>query len=182
MSMCRVCSCVVGRGCLLWAVCSLGKTLLAFSLPHSVLQGQICLLLQVFLDGLWLSHKKGQNIVKCSNVDLAIIILSEVSQTEKDKYHMISLICGLWNTVQVLLSRFSRVRLFVTPWTVAHQDSLSMGFSRQEYWSGLPLSTLRDLPDPGLEPASHLSPALAGRCFTTEPPVKPGTCFFLIEG
>ena len=66
-------------------MCSLGKTLLAFSLPHSVLQGQICLLLQVFLDGLLLSHKKEQNIVNCSNVDLAITILSEVSQTEKDK-------------------------------------------------------------------------------------------------
>ena len=50
MSMCRVFSCVVGRGFLLWPVCSLCKTLLAFALLHSVLQGQICLLLQVFLD------------------------------------------------------------------------------------------------------------------------------------
>ena len=50
MSVCRVISCVVGRGCLLWPVCSLGKTLLAFALLHSVLQDQICLLLQVFLD------------------------------------------------------------------------------------------------------------------------------------
>ena len=49
MSMCRVFSCVVGRGCLLWPECSLVKTLLAFALLHSVLQGQICLLLQVFL-------------------------------------------------------------------------------------------------------------------------------------
>ena len=47
MSMCRVFSCVVGRGCLLWPVCSLGKTLLVFALIHSVLQGQICLFLQV---------------------------------------------------------------------------------------------------------------------------------------
>ena len=54
MSMCRVFSCVVGRGCLLWPVHSLGKTLLAFALLHSVLQGQICLLLQVFLDFLLL--------------------------------------------------------------------------------------------------------------------------------
>ena len=54
MSMCGVFSCVVGRGCLLWAVCSLGKTLLAFALLHSVLQSQICLLLQVFLDFLLL--------------------------------------------------------------------------------------------------------------------------------
>ena len=50
MSMCRVFSCVVGRGCLLWPVHSLGKTLLAFALLHSVLQGQTCLLLQVFPD------------------------------------------------------------------------------------------------------------------------------------
>ena len=54
MSMCRVFSCVVGRGCLLWPVCSLGKTLLAFALLRSVLQGQICLLLQVILDFLLL--------------------------------------------------------------------------------------------------------------------------------
>ena len=54
MSMCRVFSCVVGRGCLLWPVSSLGKTLLVFALLHSVLQGQICLLHQVFLDFLLL--------------------------------------------------------------------------------------------------------------------------------
>ena len=54
ISMCRVFSCVVGRGCLLWPVPSLGKTLLDFALLHSVLQGQICLLLQVFLDFLLL--------------------------------------------------------------------------------------------------------------------------------
>ena len=54
MSMCRVFSCVVGRGCLLWLVCSLGKALLAFDLLCFVLQGQICLLLQVSLDFLLL--------------------------------------------------------------------------------------------------------------------------------
>ena len=54
MSMCRIFSCVVGKGCLLWPVCSLGKTLLAFALLHSVFQGQICLLLQVSPDFLLL--------------------------------------------------------------------------------------------------------------------------------
>ena len=54
MSMCRVFSCVVGRECLLWPVCSLGKTLITFDLLHSILQGQICLLLQMFLDFLLL--------------------------------------------------------------------------------------------------------------------------------
>ena len=61
-----------------------------------------------------------------------------------------------------VLSRFSRVQLFVMLWTVAHQAPLSMGFSRQEYWSGLPCSPPGDLPDPGIEPASLMSPALAG--------------------
>ena len=56
-----------------------------------------------------------------------------------------------------LCESLSRVQLFVTPWTVAHQASLSMGFSRQEYWSGLPFPSPEDLPDPGIEP---WSPAL----------------------
>ena len=57
MSMCRVISCVVGRGCLPWPVCSLGKTLLAFALLHFVLQGQTCLLLQVSIDFLLLHSR-----------------------------------------------------------------------------------------------------------------------------
>ena len=59
-----------------------------------------------------------------------------------------------------MLSCFSRVRLFVTPWTVACQASLSMGFSRQEYCSGLPFPTPGDLPDPGIEYAHLKHPAL----------------------
>ena len=59
------------------------------------------------------------------------------------------------------------VQFFVTRWTVAHQASLSMGFSRQEYWSGLPFPTPGDLPDPGIKPTSLMSPALADRFFTT---------------
>jgi len=61
----------------------------------------------------------------------------------------------------------SHVLLFVTPWTVDRQAPLSMGFSRQEYWSGLPFPTPRDLLDSGTEPMSLVSPALAGRLFTT---------------
>ena len=56
------------------------------------------------------------------------------------------------------------------PWTVACQAPLSMGFSRQEYWNGLPFPSPGDLHDPGIESAS---PVLAGRFFTTEPPGKP---------
>ena len=62
---------------------------------------------------------------------------------------------------------FSRVLLFVMLWTVACQAPLSMGFSRQEYWSGLPCPPPRDLPNPGTEPTSLKSPALAGGFFTT---------------
>ena len=60
----------------------------------------------------------------------------------------------------------SRVRLFATPWTVAYQASPSMGFSRQEYWSGLPFPSPGDLPDPGIEPGS---PALEADTLTSEP-------------
>ena len=61
----------------------------------------------------------------------------------------------------------------MTLWAVARQAPLSMGFSRQEYWSGLPFSTSGDLPDPGLEPVSLESPELAGEFFTSVSPGKP---------
>ena len=65
-----------------------------------------------------------------------------------------------------LLSRFIRIQLFVTLWTVAHQGPLFMEFSRQEYWSALPFPSLGNLPDPGIELVSLASPALTGGCFT----------------
>ena len=61
------------------------------------------------------------------------------------------------------------------PWTVAHQAPPSMGFSRQEYWSGMPFPSLGDLPDPGIEPAS---PALAGGFLITDPSGKPTGLIF----
>ena len=64
----------------------------------------------------------------------------------------------------------SHVRLFVTPWTVAHQAPLSMGFPRQEYWSGLPFPSPGHLPDPGIKAMSF---ALSGGFFTIGPPGKP---------
>ena len=64
----------------------------------------------------------------------------------------------------------SCVRLFATPWTVAHQAPPSMGFSRQEYWSGLSFPSPGDLPDTGIEPRS---PALEADTLTSEPPGKP---------
>ena len=64
----------------------------------------------------------------------------------------------------------SFVQLFATPWAVARQASLSMGFSRQEYWSGLPFPSPGDLPDSGIEP---WSPALEADALTSEPPGNP---------
>ena len=69
-----------------------------------------------------------------------------------------------------LLSHLSHVQLFVTLWTVALQAPLSMGFSKQKYWSGLPCPPPGDLPNPGIEPRS---PALQVDSLPTEPPVKP---------
>ena len=64
----------------------------------------------------------------------------------------------------------SRVQLFATSWTVAYQAPLSMGFSRQEYWSGLPFPSPRDLPNPGIEPGS---PALQTDFLPSEPSRTP---------
>ena len=80
----------------------------------------------------------------------------------------------LMTLLLLLLSRFSRVRLCATPWTVAHQAPLSMGFPRQECWSELPF------PHPGRGSSQHRDQTqnssiscIAGRLFTTEPPGKP---------
>ena len=64
------------------------------------------------------------------------------------------------------MKALSRVRLFATPWTVAYRAPLSMGFSRQEYWSGLPFPSPEDVPDPGIEPGS---PALQADSLPSEP-------------
>ena len=71
----------------------------------------------------------------------------------------------------------SRVQLFVNPWAVARLAPLSMGFSRQEYWVGLPFPTPGDLPNRGIKPES---PALAGEFFTTAPPGKPNIYIYYI--
>ena len=72
--------------------------------------------------------------------------------------------------VCVCVCLLSRVRLFATPWTVAHQAPLSMRFSRQEDWSGFPFPTPGDLPDPGIEPTS---PAWQADSLPRVPPGKP---------
>ena len=67
----------------------------------------------------------------------------------------------------VVVSSLNFIRLFATPWTVVCQAPLSVGFPRQEYWSGLPFPSSGDLLDPGIEP---VSPALAGGFYAAEPP------------
>ena len=67
------------------------------------------------------------------------------------------------------MKSLSCVQLFATPWSVAHQAPPPMGFTRQEYWSGLPFPSPGDLPDPGIEPRS---PALQADALTSEPPGK----------
>ena len=71
-----------------------------------------------------------------------------------------------------VLSCFNCIQLSATPWTAARQAPLSMGFSRQEYWSGLLLPLPGHLPDPGIAPESLVPSALAGGFFTTEPQGK----------
>ena len=73
--------------------------------------------------------------------------------------------------MKVKVKSLSRVRVFATPWTVAYQAPPSMGFSMQEYWSGLPFPSPEDLPDPGIKPGS---PALRADTLTSETPLKPG--------
>ena len=75
-----------------------------------------------------------------------------------------------WDWKYTHVCMLSCVLVFVTPGTVAHQAPLSMGFPRQDYWSGLPFPSPGDLLNPGIKP---VSPALAGKFFTTEPPEKP---------
>ena len=84
-----------------------------------------------------------------------------------------------------VLTCFSHVQLFATPWTIACQAPLSMGFSRQEYWSGLPFPSPGDFPNPGIKPASRMSPAVAGAFFTAstawEAPTQLYTCIEIDE-
>ena len=71
-----------------------------------------------------------------------------------DQGHPVRSGAGKPMQVKVRVKSLRRVQLLVTPWTVAYQASPSMGFSRQEYWSGLPFPSPEDLPDPGIEPGS----------------------------
>ena len=95
----------------------------------------------------------------------------------KNEFSSVEFAVGYSLTCMFLVCMLSYVQLFVTPWTVAHQAPLSMEFSRQEYWSGLPFPSPGDLPNSGIKPAFPVSPALAGGFFTTEPP----SCMFIFK-
>ena len=104
---------------------------------------------------------------------------------ESSTRHFVFLCLGFFSVRRVIrscfyvcvLSLFSCVRLFATPGTVALQAPLSMAFSRQENWSGLPFPPPGDLPNSGIEPSSLASPALQADSLPTEPPGKPDSMF-----
>ena len=75
-----------------------------------------------------------------------------------------------YSVIVAMVLSLSCVQLFVTPWTIIHKAPLSMGFPRQEYWSGLPFPPPGDLPDPGIKPGS---PALQANSLPTEPRASP---------
>ena len=105
-----------------------------------------------------------------------LVIRSEVSKDFRNLWQVCRFALEIiLNSCACMLSHFSHVQFFAALWTVAHQAPVSVGFSLQEYWSRLPFSPPGDLPDPGIEPMSPASPALAGRFFTTEPLGKPMT-------
>ena len=161
MSMCGVASCVVGRGCLLWPVHSLGKTLLTFALLHFVLQGQTCLLLQVFLDflvlhssPLWCNGHIFWVLILEGLVGLHAAAAAKLLQSCPTLCNPIdgspsgSPIPGIlqartleWVAIsfsnawkwKVKVKLLSCVRLLATPWTAAYQAPPSMGFSRTSY-------------------------------------------------
>ena len=104
-----------------------------------------------------------------------------VGQTERLSLHFHTVKSLINEKVLILhfkilmkVKSFSRVQLFVTPWTVAYQALRSMGFSRQEYWSGLPCPPPGDLPDLGIKLASPVSPVLQTDSLPLEPLGKPG--------
>ena len=89
--------------------------------------------------------------------------------------HMLSQILVFKNALSV--QSLSHVQLFVSPWTRAHQAPLSVEFSRQEYWSGLPFPSPGNLPDPGIKPTSLAPPALQVDSLPSDPPGKSQTSY-----
>ena len=108
----------------------------------------------------WTARRSNQSILKEMNPEYS---LERLMLKPKLQYfgHL------MWRAVCCVLSCFSHVWLYVTPWTIAHKVPLSIGFSKQEYWSGLPFPSPGNLPDSGIKPVSLMPPALTGRDLIT---------------
>ena len=125
---------------------------------------------------LFLTHGGGWSTFSSPPIQMLVHKETQPKMTPETKFNLgSSWLVKLTHKINLcrhvcVLSYFSHVWLCATLWTVARQAPLAMGFSRQEYWSGLPFPSLGDLPDTGIEP---VTPAFAGRFFTTEPPGKP---------
>ena len=121
----------------------------------------------------WWSGESLPFLSSCISSLVGICLCHSFQDGRLNCIHLIfgPLCIGWEGGVKLMLSYLlSRVRLFATLWTVAHQDPTSMGFSRQEYWNGLPFPSPEDLPDPGIKPRS---PTLEADSLTSEPPGKP---------
>ena len=120
-------------------------------------------------------HWKSFIIIKKQNTQNTqrCLVQNQKVRREFERAFFSLLFCGC------LLSCFSHIWLFATLWTVAHQAPWSKGFSRQAYCNGLPCPPPEDLPDPGMEPKSLTSPALAGGIFTTSCCLGNPFCFLL---
>ena len=113
-------------------------------------------------------HKRQPSWAKWHGSQQTVIITFPVNSWDFDEWGILAHTNICIYIIEVLCAQLlSHLQPFATTKPVASQTDLSMGFSRQEYWSGLPFPTPRDLPDPGIEPMSLVSPALAGRFFTT---------------
>ena len=124
-----------------------------------VLSTEHCLKLKLGLDLIQLTYLNSLSLLSKSQICLVFLFLFLIKKKNDTRNP---------HVYGYFLSHvLSCVQLFVTLWTVAHQPLLSMGFSRQEYWSGLPFLPPGDIPDPGIKPASHVS-CTAGRFCTCQ--------------
>ena len=110
-----------------------------------------------------------QELFRKGNVKIVLPILYQNLKSSTNLCLLINLVTKQLYIKGCICAKSLRLCCFVTLWTITHQTPLSMGFSWQEYWSGLPCSPPGDLSDTGIESASAVSPALAGGFFTTEP-------------
>ena len=139
------------------------------SVVHSGLKGHLISYATPWNESTWIKKDKSFSLVE---ENIYIRIKHSFIHLLKNNKHLRSdnnVLSSILSTT-CMLSHFSCVRLFGTLWTVAHHAPLSMGFSRQEYWSEMPCPPPGDLPDPGIKPASPVSPVLWADSLPTELP------------